>query len=52
MFTDIVPNISQVKQNGLRFNFDVYLSRRCHEKPSEIESQMIPSTGKCLLLCR
>ena len=52
MLTDIVPNISQVEQNRLEFNFDVHLSRQHREKPSESESQVIFSTEKCWVLCR
>ena len=51
MFTDILPNISQVEQNRLEFNFDVHLSCQHREKPSKIEFQVILSTTKCLVLC-
>ena len=50
MFTDIVPNISQVKQNHLRFNFDAHLSRQHCEKSLETESQVILPAEKCLAL--
>lgn len=49
MSTGIVPNIPQVEQNHLEFNFDVHLSRQHREKLSKIEFQVILSTGKCLV---
>ena len=52
MFTDMVPNIPQMKQNCLGFNFDVHLPRQHREKPSRIGFQVILSTGKRLILCR
>ena len=51
-FTDAVPDTFQVEKSIWDPTFDVHLSHQHREKPSKIESQVILSTGKCLILCR